>query len=78
MVVEFAKKRKRKEIMLKGEFALSEINEGVFLLLKHCETVSCCFFYFFVFVFYSIIIGFGSRVWGVYLQSLKLSKNRKL
>lgn len=43
--------------MLKGEFALSQINEGVFLL-KHCETVA--------FLFYSIIIGFGSGVWGVF------------
>lgn len=37
----FCKKKKgRKEIMLKGEFALSQINEGVCLLLKHCETVA--------------------------------------
>lgn len=62
MVVDFAKKKKgRKEIMLKGEFALSQINEGVCLLLKHCETVA--------FFFYSIIIGFGSGVWRVYLCS---------
>lgn len=43
----FCKKKKkgRKEIMLKGEFALSQINEGVFLLLKHLKLLLFLFNY---------------------------------